>query len=172
MKTNSKIFLMISVAILSATLILSSSHAVYAMNSLGENPSINRIGPQHYGLATKNIVCGDKLCNEPSVKHVTKITPNKFKNILKDLAYNPSIKTERIFHYSKQDHNAYNAIFKITAGIKDLRNVQLFVRSDLEQKNIPIDGLFAKNNQAVQVRIHAQDPTSINADIKSWDYSN
>lgn len=171
MKKRSQALLVISVITLSTTLILSNTNAVYAMKSLGEDPSINRIGPAHYGLNTKNIVCGDKLCNQPSSNLVLSLASNKIKHTIDNSNNNPSIKIGQVFHYSKQDQNAYTAILKVTAGKKDLSNIQLLVHSDMKEKNIPIDGLFAQSGESVQVRIHAQEPKSIIANIGSWEYN-
>ena len=171
MKIQSQTFMIMSIAVLATTLILSSSHAVYAMKSLGENPSISRVGPQHFGLTTKGIVCGDKLCKDTKVKTVLSITPSKFKNMMDNPSHTPTIETGQVFHSSKQTKDAYNAVFKVTAGDKDLGKLQIFAHSDMEQKIIPINGLFAKSSQVVQVRIHAQDPQSIGAVIGSWNFN-
>ena len=171
MKKYSQSFLIISVVVLSTTLILSSNHTVYAMKSLGEDSSINRIGPEHYGLNTKQIVCGDRLCIQPSADHISNAVTHKIKNMLDNPNNNPFIKIGQVFHYSKQDQNAYSVIVKVTAGKKDLRNIQLLVHSDMEEKTIPIDGLFAQSGQSIQVRIHSQESNSIIANINHWEYS-
>ena len=170
MEKNSPILMTTIITVLAVTLLLSGTHSVYAMKSLGEDPSIGRVGPDQFGLATKGIVCGDHLCKDGTVKMISPVIAEKTNQ--KASSHAPSIMTEQVYQYSKNSPNAYLAVFKVTGGEKDLGRVKISVQSDMEQTSVPIDGLFAKGNQVVEVRIHAMDPQSIMAFPVSWQYSN
>lgn len=169
---KSQLLMVVMISVLAATLILSGTSHAYAFQSLGENPSIGRVGPDHFGLATKEIVCGDHLCQNSSVKKMQAVTEKTIKTITNSIGHSPSINTEQVYPYSKQADNSYMAIFKVTGGDKNLSKVQISVKSDLDKTTIPLDGLFTVDNQIVAVRIHATDPQSISATPISWQFNN
>lgn len=163
--------MVVMISVLATTLILSGTSHAYALQSLGESSSIGRTGPDHFGLATKGIVCGDHLCQN-AVKPMPSITAENFKTMQKAPTYSPSITTEQVYKFSKQAKDTYIAVFKVNGGDKNLSKVQVLIQSDRDKTTVPIDGLFTEDHQVVEIRIHATDPQSIMAYPVSWQLSN
>lgn len=162
-----------SVVVLVTGLILSGSHAyayASATKSLGEDPSIGRVGPKSYGSVTKGVICGDQLCKDLKSKHIAVVKEDQLKTVSDSAGSMPTIKTEQVIHYSKESPNAYIGVFRVSAGDKNLDKIQVFIQSDMEKTSVPIDGLFAKSGETIEVRVHAIDPMSILAYIGSWQY--
>ena len=163
--------MVVIISVLAATLILSGTSHAYALQSLGESPSIGRTGPDHFGLATKRIVCDDHLCQN-AVKPMPSITAENAKTMHKAPSHSPSITTEQVYKFSKQAKDTYIAVFKVNGGDKNLSKVQVSIQSDRDKITVPIDGLFTEDHQVMEIRIHATDPQSIMAYPVSWQLSN
>jgi len=116
-------------------------------------------------VANSDKVCGDRLCSEPA-QHVAKVSKVAEKPLP---GHVPMIQTVEAFHFDASGApHAYIAVFKVTAGDANLSNVQVLVKSDIDQFDTQIDGLFAGENTDVVTHVHALDPTTITARVASY----
>lgn len=159
MKQKSQILTIATMAVLAATMLASSSHVVYATKSLGEDPSLNRVGPKTYGSVTSAIVCGDHLCTSgPSESLMVQLSSSKVSKTI----FAPIVDKVRVHPYS-QSPDFYLALVKITTGDKNITKSVLHVKSDMEQMSIPVGSMFAYSSDIIDVRIHASNPSAIDA---------
>jgi len=80
----------------------------------------------------------------------------------------PTIETLAVNHASQIDPNTYILEYQITAGNKNLEHVLISVYSDIETINSKIPDLSSNSKGMHYVIINANDPTSINAHIQSY----
>ena len=133
-----------------------------------------RIGaqtPKNYGAMTSGIVCGDRLCSDatPSIdveehheityldEHDSDTPTTKLIDIRK---YKPSS--------NKADAITYIITYSITAGTQDLENIQVHVRTDVQEDTYTIGSLNALSSSVNVVRVKALDPDSIDGGIVSY----
>ncbi len=133
-----------------------------------------RIGaqtPKNYGAMTSGIVCGDRLCSEatPSmdieehheIQYLDEHDPETPTTKLIDIRkYKPSS--------NKADAITYIITYSITAGTERLENIQVHVRSDVQEDTYTIGSLNALASSVNVVRVKALDPDSIDGGIVSY----
>ena len=133
-----------------------------------------RIGaqtPKNYGAMTSGIVCGDQLCGEatPSmdveehheIKYLDEHDPETPTTKLIDIRkYKPST--------NKADAITYIITYSITAGTQDLENIQVHVRTDVQEDTYTIGSLNALKSSVNVIRVKALDPDSIDGGIVSY----
>ena len=110
-------------------------------------------------------VCGDRLCSEP-VPHVAKVSKVSEKQLP---GHVPTIQTVEAFHYDVSGApHAYIVVFKVTAGTANLSNIQVLIKSDIDQFDTNLGSLFAGENTDLVSHVHALDPTTITARVASY----
>ncbi len=133
-----------------------------------------RIGaktPKNYGAMTSGIVCGDQLCGDatPSmdieehheIQYLDEHDPETPTTKLIDIRkYKPSS--------NKADAITYIITYSITAGTENLENIQVHVRTDVQEDTYTIGSLNALSSSVNVVRVKALDPDSIDGGIVSY----
>jgi len=141
---------------------------------VGDGLTDKRIGaktPKNYGAMTSGIVCGDQLCGEatPSmdieehheIQYLDEHDPETPTTKLIDIRkYKPSS--------NKADAITYIITYSITAGTERLENIQVHVRSDVQEDTYTIGSLNALKSSVNVVRVKALDPDSIDGGIVSY----
>jgi hypothetical protein len=115
---------------------------------------------------TKNKVCGDRLCSESmsqpeakSVEPVAKITEGgPFMLLIAANEFGNSPDT-------------FNAIYKVYAGDQNVKDLRIFVKSDMETIWSTVGGIWADDYELTTIKIRALEPTSINAIITDWQFN-
>jgi len=141
---------------------------------VGSGLTDKRIGaktPKNYGAMTSGIVCGDRLCGDatPSMdieehneityldEHDPETPTTKLIDIRK---YKPSS--------NKADAITYIITYSITAGTERLENIQVHVRTDVQEDTYTIGSLDALKSSVNVIRVKALDPDSIDGGIVSY----
>ncbi len=133
-----------------------------------------RIGaqtPKNYGAMTSGIVCGDRLCGDatPSmdieehhdIQYLDEHDPETPTTKLIDIRkYKPSS--------NKADAITYIITYSITAGTERLENIQVHVRSDVQEDTYTIGSLDSLKSSVNVIRVKALDPDSIDGGIVSY----
>lgn len=78
------------------------------------------------------------------------------------------IETMDVTQASPPKAGAYYVTYKVTAGWQHLEDIQIIVNSDIGKASAMIDLLGAKDNTTIQVRILADDPSSIHGTISNY----
>jgi len=133
------------------------------------SPDISRLSPKSFGAATAGIVCGDRLCSEPVPDFdIEEDTPI---GLVDDDAHTPTVSNviiDKLRPSSSQDNISYRITFTVTSGDIDLRNIELEIRSDIDQMEFEIAGLNSLKSSVNVIRIKAIDPDSINGGITGY----
>ena len=141
---------------------------------VGSGLTDKRIGaktPKNYGAMTSGIVCGDRLCGEatPSmdieehheIQYLDEHDPETPTTKLIDIRkYKPSS--------NKADAITYIITYSITAGTERLENIQVHVRTDVQEDTYTIGSLDALKSSVNVIRVKALDPDSIDGGIVSY----
>ena len=134
------------------------------------HPDVSRLSPKSFGAATAGIVCGDRLCSEPSPDFdIEEDTP--IGTITTEDSHTPSIsniKVDRFRESSSQENISYRITFTVTSGDIDLRNIEIEVQSDIDRTEFEIASLNALKSSVNVIRIKALDADSINGGITGY----
>jgi len=134
------------------------------------HPDVSRLSPKSFGAATAGIVCGDRLCSEPSPDFdIEDDTP--IGEITSDDSHTPSVSNviiDRLRVSSAQENISYRITFTVTSGDIDLRNIEIEVQSDIDRTEFEISSLNALKSSVNVIRIKALDPDSINGGITGY----
>lgn len=82
--------------------------------------------------------------------------------------YIPTIETIDVTQESPSDPNAYQVTYRVTAGDEHLADIQITVASDIDSASGTIDLLGARDDTTLQIRILANDPSSITGSISNF----
>ena len=77
----------------------------------------------------------------------------------------PIVGIVSVNNYSAESPNTYNAVFQLQAGDSNIEKVEIVVKSDIDAVLTNINGLFAHDTSINSVKIGANDPSSITAEI-------
>ena len=140
---------------------------------MGGNPLTDpRIGPQsprQFGAATAGIVCGDRLCNEPT----TEIDVEDEDVTITDSSpdYTPTITLNDVNMRrvsSAATGQVVNVHYSVTCGTMDLQHIMVEIRSDMEQEDFMVGSCTALNTSQNVGRVRAMDPDSIHIELSSY----
>jgi len=162
---NSKV---VQFALLSVTLVAGvfiGMNVIVSEAQVGGNPlTEKRIGPQ----SPTSPVCGDRLCSAatPSMDieetHAIVFIDNE----------DPSTPTVQLIQISKIRNSVDKAggithiiTFRVTAGVDNLRDIQIHASSDVESVDVGITQLNALQSSVNVLRIRALDADSIDGGI-------
>ena len=81
---------------------------------------------------------------------------------------NPEIQTLEVVNFSAKSPQKFNAVYKITSGDADLENIQILFKSDKGNVQTTIGSLAAHSSSINTVKIPAQDPSSVTAEVISY----
>jgi len=131
------------------------------------HPDVKRMAPGMFGAKTANIVCGDRLCNEPEfIIDIEEDTPIGTVSSEDSLAPTVSlISIDKFRESTAQENITYKLTFAVTAGVTDLRNIEFVVKTDLGTYDYEIDSLNALKTSINVLRVKALDPDSINGEL-------
>lgn len=87
-------------------------------------------------------------------------------------ANSPDIQTLEVVNYSAKSPQTFNAVYKITSGDADLENIQILFKSDKGNVQTTIGSLAAHSSSINTVKIQAQDPSSVTAEVISYQINN
>ncbi len=121
-------------------------------------------GPQFYGKATESIVCGGALCGD-SAADITPVTVEA----IEVPGVTPIVRIVGVNNFSDKSPNTFNAIFELTTGDSNIVNAQIQVSSDRQSVETTVNGQFAFVTSVNTVKIQAHDPTSITAELLSFE---
>jgi len=141
---------------------------------VGEGLTDKRIGaktPKNYGAMTSGIVCGDRLCADATPS----MDIEEHNEILYLDEHDPETPTTKLIDIrkykpssNKADAITYIITYSITAGTERLENIQVHVRSDVQEDTYTIGSLNALSSSVNVVRVKALDPDSIDGGIVSY----
>ncbi len=84
----------------------------------------------------------------------------------------PDIQILEVVNYSAKSPQTFNAVYKITSGDTDLENIQILFKSDKGNVQTTIGSLVAHSSSINTVKISAQDPSSVTAEVISYQINN
>lgn len=87
-------------------------------------------------------------------------------------ANSPDIQTLEVVNYSAKSPQKFNAVYKITSGDADLENIQILFKSDKGNVQTTIGSLVAHSSSINIVKIQAEDPSSVTAEVISYQINN
>ena len=120
-------------------------------------------GGKRYGATMKYIVCGDRLCSESATDVEAKaVEPVALEK------EDPFLKLLDVQSASANSENLYNAIVDVWAGEYNVENVKILVESDAQDVQTLAGSMNAGDHKITTVKINANDPSSISAQILSW----
>jgi len=144
---------------------------------VGDGLTDKRIGaktPKNYGAMTSGIVCGDRLCSDATPS----MDIEEHNEILYLDEHDPETPTTKLIDIrkykpssNKADAITYIITYSITAGTERLENIQVHVRSDVQEDTYTIGSLNALKSSVNVVRVKALDPDSIDGGIVSYSVS-
>ncbi len=177
---NSKV---VQFALLSVTLVAGvfiGMNVIVSEAQVGGNPlTEKRIGPQspksfgsiHQGPSP---VCGDRLCNAAA----TTIDIEETHAVIFLDDEDPSTPTTELIQISKIRNSVdkaggitYIITFRVTAGVDNLRDIQIHASSDVESIDVGITQLNALQSSVNVLRIRALDQDSIDGGIVGYNIS-
>ena len=141
----------------------------------GGNPLTDRVigaqSPKQFGVATANIVCGDRLCNEP----VTEINiEDSDITIGETPEYSPTLtlnSANMIRPSSAATGQVVTVLYSVTCGEINLQNITVEVSSDMDQEDFTIGSCTSLNTSENVARIRAIDPDSIHIELTGYQIS-
>ena len=132
---------------------------------------IGAMTPKNYGAMTSGIVCGDRLCGDATPS----MDVEEHHEITYIDSHDPETPTAKLIDIrkmkastNKQDAVVYVITYSVTAGIERLENIQVHVRSDLQEDTYNIGSLDALKSSVNVIRIQALDPDSLDGGIVSY----
>jgi len=152
-------------AILSVFVVAAAPDYIGTADAEKAKGSPGTISPKSYGAATQSIVCGGALCGDSAAD----ITPVTVEAIEEVPGVTPIVRIVGVNNFSGVSTNTFNAIFELTAGDSNIVNAQIQVSSDRQSVETTVNSLFASNTSVNTVKIQAQDPTSITAELLSFE---
>jgi len=84
----------------------------------------------------------------------------------------PDIQTLEVVNFSDKSPQIFNAVYKITSGDVNLENIQILFKSDKGSVLTSISSLVAHSSSLNTVKIPAQDPSSVIAEVISYQINN
>jgi len=84
----------------------------------------------------------------------------------------PDIQTLQVVNFSAESPQIFNAVYKITSEDADLENIQILFKSDKGNVLTTIGSLAAHSSSINTVKIPAQDPSSVTAEVLSYQINN
>lgn len=129
-----------------------------------KNPDSGEIFCANQDEAQKYIDQGWVLMNSLSVR----INPSDIIIGATMQTYTPTIETIDVTQESQSDPNAYLVTYRVTAGGEHLADIKILVVSDSDQASGTIDLLGARDDGTIQIRILANDPSSITGSISNF----
>ncbi len=87
-------------------------------------------------------------------------------------ANSPHIQILEVVNYTTKSPQTFNAVYKITSGDADLENIQILFKSDKGNVQTTIGSLFAHSSSINIVKIPAQNPSSVTAEVISYQINN
>jgi len=127
---------------------------------------IGALAPSSFGSVTAGIVCGDRLCNESTpaapMPPVIRIQQDSMPD------YMPSLGFKSLSKFQGDSSNTYAVEFTVTAADKDLMNIMIICKSDVETIATEVSRLSALTSTTNVVRIKAMDPESVTGEIISF----
>ena len=151
-------------AILSVFVVAAAPDYIGQADAEKAKGSPGTIPPKSHGAATQSIVCGGALCGDSAAD----ITPVTMEAIEEVPGVTPIVRIIGVNNFSGESPNTFNAIFELTAGDSNIVNVQIQVSSDRQSFETTVNSLVASNTSVNTVKIQAQDPTSITAELLSF----
>ena len=151
-------------AILSVFVVAAAPDYIGTADAAQATGSPGTISPKSYGAATQSIVCGGALCGDSAAD----ITPVTVEAIEEVPGVTPIVRIVGVNNFSGDSLNTFNAIFELTTGDNNVENVQIQVSSDRQSVETTVNGQFAFVTSINTVKIQAQDPTSITAELLSF----
>jgi len=122
--------------------------------------------PHSFGAVTAGIVCGDRLCSE-----ATPVAPMPIRLVVQEESmpdFMPSLGFKSLSMFDGDSSNTYTVEFTVTAAEKDLKNIKVVCKTDVETIETEISNLSALETTTNVLRIRAMDPTSITGEILSF----
>jgi len=130
------------------------------------DPRSGAQAPQQFGAATAGIVCGDRLCSESTpaapMPPVIRIQEESMPDFM------PSLGFKSLSKFAGDSSNTYAVEFTVTAAEKDLSNIKIICKSDVETIATEVSYLSALSTTTNVVRIKVMDPDSITGEIISF----
>jgi len=151
-------------AILSVFVVAAAPDYIGQADAEKAKGSAGTISPKSYGTATQSIVCGGALCGDSAAE----ITPVTVEAIEEVPGVTPIVRIVAVNNFSAESPNIFNAVFELTTGDSNIVNAQIQVSSDRQSVETTVNGQFAFVTSVNTVKIQAQDPTSITAELLSF----
>ncbi len=151
-------------AILSVFVVAAAPDYIGQADAEKAKGSPGAISPKSYGAATQSIVCGGALCGD-SAADITPVTVEA----IEVPGVTPIVRIVGVNNFSDKSPNTFNAIFELTTGDSNIVNAQIQVSSDRQSVETTVNALFAFDTSVNTVKIQAQDPTSITAELLSFE---
>ncbi len=124
------------------------------------------ISPKSYGAATAGIVCGDRLCSDSTPAAPMPMAIAVKQDRMPD--FMPSLGFKSLSKFEGDSSNTYAVEFTVTAAEKDLENIKIICKTDVETIETEVSSLSALTTTRNMVRIQAMDPASITGEIISF----
>ncbi|MCZ6582144.1 MAG: hypothetical protein O6761_03105 [Thaumarchaeota archaeon] len=152
-------------AILSVFVVAAAPVYIGQADAENADGSPGTIPPKSYGKATQSIVCGGALCGD-SAADITPVTVEAIKEVP---GVTPIVRIVGVNNFSDKSPNTFNAVFELTTGDSNIVNAQIQVSSDRQSVETTVNGQFAFVTSVNTVKIQAHDPTSITAELLSFE---
>jgi len=152
-------------AILSVFVVAAAPDYIGQADAEKAKGSPGTISPKSYGAATQSIVCGGALCGDSAAD----ITPVTVEAIEEVPGVTPIVRIVAVNNFSAESPNIFNAVFELTTGDSNIVNAQIQVSSDRQSVETTVNGQFAFVTSVNTVKIQAHDPTSITAELLSFE---
>ncbi len=147
--------------------------AIIVANNIGTSDAVvakgspGTIAPGSFGSATAGIVCGDRLCSEstpvaPMPMAISVIEEDDMPD------YMPSLGFKSLSKFVSDSPNTYSVEFTVTAAEKNLENIKIICKTDVETIETEVTHLAALTTTTNVIRIKAMDPASITGEIISF----
>ena len=141
--------------------------------NVGSGLTERRIGPGspgQFGMATSNVVCGDRLCGEPEPHMRGEDRQPRMIDAHDQNAPTAELISVDAFRPSTNNMNAQTHVvtYRITAGMTDLEDIHVDIWSDMADKTYTINSLPALSSSVQVARIRALDSDSLNGEITGW----
>jgi len=127
------------------------------------------ISPKSYGAATAGIVCGDRLCSDSTPAAPMPLAIAVKQDRMPD--FMPSLGFKSLSKFEGDSSNTYAVEFTVTAAEKDLKNIKIICKTDVETIETEVSSLAALTTTTNMLRIKAMDPASITGEIISFQIS-
>ncbi len=139
---------------------------------MGGNPLTDRIigprSPGQFGAATANVVCGDRLCNEPVPQiniEDSDVTIGEEPDYTPTLTLNSATMRRAS---SAATGQIVTVLYSVTCGAINLQNITVEVSSDMDSEDFTIGSCTSLNTSENVARIRAMDPDSIFIELTGY----